>query len=142
MITSIPLHQLIRPNARVLFCKFLRGRQPLTPPLYRYTIIMYQKKKGENGKMNKQLNFKLRENKPHDNPDYKYELDIDTNNVKLMSQIINSTLLVESNDETGVTLYSNNKQALLGEKQRIEQLFLDTTTNKKTRSTPNTTLEV
>lgn len=74
--------------------------------------------------MNKQLNFKLRENNSHDNPDYKYELDIDTNNVKLMSQIINSTLLVESNDETGVTLYSNNKQALLGEKQRIEQLFL------------------
>lgn len=76
--------------------------------------------------MNKQLNFKLRENNPYDNPDYKYELDIDTNNVKLMSQIINSTLLVESNDETGVTLYSNNKQALLGEKQRIEQLFLNT----------------
>lgn len=63
-------------------------------------------------------NFKLRKNNLNDNPDYKYELDIDTNDVKLISQIINSTLLFESNDETGLTLYSNNKQALLDEKQR------------------------
>lgn len=82
-------------------------------------------------------NFKLRKNNLNDNPDYKYELDIDTNDVKLISQIINSTLLFESNDETGVTLYSNNKQALLDEKQRIEQLFLDTVNDEKTRSTPN-----
>lgn len=84
--------------------------------------------------------FTLRENNPHDNPDYKYELDIDTNNVKLMSQIINSTPLFESNDETGVTLYSNNKQALLDEKQRIEQLFLNAVTNKNVHSIPNTEL--
>lgn len=81
--------------------------------------------------------FKLRKNNPHDNPDYKYELDIDTGNIKLMSQIINLTPLFESNNETGVTLYSNNKQALLDEKQRIEQLFLDTANDEETRSTPN-----
>ena len=86
------------------------------------------------------LKFKLRKNNPDDNPDYKYELDIDTGNVKLMSQIINSTPLFESNDETGVTLYSNNKQVLLEEKQRIEQLFLNAVTNKNVRSIPNTEL--
>lgn len=90
--------------------------------------------------MNKQLNFKLRENNPHDNPDYKYELDIDTDNVKLISKIINSTLLVETDNETGVTLYSNNKQELLAEKQCIEQLFSDQITDKQTRSIPNTEL--
>ena len=56
------------------------------------------------------MQFKLRQNDPNDNSDYKYELDIETDNVKLISQIINSTPLFESNDETGVTLYSNNKQ--------------------------------
>lgn len=73
-------------------------------------------------KMAEQLNFKLRKNNPYDNPDYNYELDIDTNNVKLMSQIIDSTLFVETDNETGVTLYDNNKQALLAEKERIQQL--------------------
>ena len=73
-------------------------------------------------KMAEQLNFKLRKNNPYDNPDYNYELDIDTNNVKLMSQIIDSTLFVETDNETGVTLYANNKQALLAEKERIQQL--------------------
>lgn len=77
------------------------------------------------------MKLKLRKNTPYDNPDYKYELDIDTNNTKLISQIVNSTPLFESNDETGVTLYSNNKQALLEEKQRIEQLFPDALANKK-----------
>lgn len=72
--------------------------------------------------MAEQLNFKLRKNNPYDNPDYNYELDIDTNNVKLMSQIIDSTLFVETDNETGVTLYDNNKQALLAEKERIQQL--------------------
>lgn len=71
------------------------------------------------------LNFKFRENNPHNNPDYKYELDIDTDNVDLRSQIINSTWLVESDDETGVTLYANNKQELLNEKERIQQLVLN-----------------
>lgn len=77
------------------------------------------------------MKLKLRKNTPYDNPDYKYELDIDTNNTKLISQIVNSTPLFESNDKTGVTLYSNNKQALLEEKQRIEQLFPDALANKK-----------
>lgn len=86
------------------------------------------------------MRFKLRQNDPNDNPDYKYELDIDTDNVKLMSQIINSTPLFESNDETGVTLYSNNRQALLEEKQRIKQLFLDTLADKIVHSIPNTEL--
>lgn len=85
-------------------------------------------------------NFKLRKNNLNDNPDYKYELDIDTDDVKLISQIINSTSLFESNDETGMTLYSNNKQALLDEKQRIEQLVLDAVTNEKDHPTPNTEL--
>ena len=82
--------------------------------------------KNQNGgkKMNNQLNFKLRENNPYDNPDYKYELDIDTNNVKLMSEIIDSTSFVETDNETGVTLYANNKQALLDEKERIQQLVM------------------
>lgn len=71
------------------------------------------------------LNFKLRENDPHNNPDYKYQLDIDTDNANLMSQIINSTFFVETDDETGVTLYANDKQALLDEKQRIQQLSID-----------------
>lgn len=74
--------------------------------------------------MAEQLNFKLRENNPYDNPDYKYELDIDTNDVNLMSEIINSTSFVETDNETGVTLYANNKQALLAEKQRIQQLII------------------
>lgn len=69
------------------------------------------------------LNFQLRENNPYDNPDYKFELDIDTNDEKLISKIIKSTLLVETDNETGVTLYSNDKQELLAEKQVIEQLF-------------------
>ena len=86
------------------------------------------------------MQFKLRQNDPNDNPDYKYELDIDTNDVKLMSQIINSTSLFESNDETGVTLYSNNKQVLLSERQRIEQLYLDTLIDEKARPIPNTEL--
>lgn len=81
------------------------------------------------------LNFKLRENKPHDNPDYRYELDIDTDDEKLISKIINSTLLVETDNETGVTLYSNNKQELLAEKQVIEQLFSDQITDKQAPST-------
>ena len=74
--------------------------------------------------MNNQLNFKLRENNPYDNPDYKFELDIDTNNEKLISKIINSTSFVETDNETGVTLYDNNKQALLAEKERIQQLII------------------
>ena len=37
--------------------------------------------------MSKQLSFQLRENKSHDNPDYKYELDVDTDNVKLLIQL-------------------------------------------------------
>lgn len=82
--------------------------------------------------------FKLRKNNLNDNPDYKYELDIDTNDVKLISQIINSTLLFESNDETGVTLYSNNKQALLDQKQRVKQLFSNTLANKNANPIPNT----
>ena len=86
------------------------------------------------------MKLKLRKNTPYDNPDYKYELDIDTNDVKLISQIINSTPLFESNDETGVTLYSNNKQALLEEKQRTEQLFPDALANKKAHSILNTEL--
>lgn len=69
------------------------------------------------------LNFQLRENNPYDNPDYKFELDIDTNDEKLISKIIKSTLLVETDNETGVTLYSNDKQELLAEKQVVEQLF-------------------
>lgn len=76
------------------------------------------------------LNFKLRENKPHDNPDYRYELDIDTDDEKLISKIINSTLLVETDNENRVTLYSNNKQELLAEKYCIEYLFLDPITGK------------
>ena len=82
--------------------------------------------KNQNGgkKMNNQLNFKLRENNPYDNPDYKYELDIDTNNVKLMSEIIDSTSFVETDNETGVTLYDNNKQELLAEKERIQQRII------------------
>lgn len=83
----------------------------------------------------KLLNFQLRENNPYDNPDYKYELDIDTDDVKLISQIIKSTLLVETDNETGVTLYSNNKQELLAEKQVIEQLFSDPITDKPAPST-------
>ena len=79
-------------------------------------------KKGE--KMNQQLNFKLRENSPYDNPDYKYELDIDTNDVNLISEIINSTSFVETDNETGVTLYANNKQELLAEKERIQRLII------------------
>lgn len=71
----------------------------------------------------KLLNFQLRENNPYDNPDYKFELDIDTNDEKLISKIIKSTLLVETDNETGVTLYSNDKQELLAEKQVIEHLF-------------------
>lgn len=74
--------------------------------------------------MTEQLNFKLRENNPYDNPDYKYELDIDTNDVNLMSEIIDSTSFVETDNETGVTLYDNNKQALLAEKERIQQLVM------------------
>lgn len=74
--------------------------------------------------MTEQLNFKFRENNPYDNPDYKYELDIDTNDVKLMSEIIDSTSFVETDNETGVTLYANNKQELLAEKQRIQQLII------------------
>lgn len=85
--------------------------------------------------MSKQLSLKLRENTPHNNPDYKYELDIDTDDEKLISKIINSTLLVETHNETGVTLYSNNKQKLLAEKEVIEQLFSDPTTDKQTHST-------
>lgn len=84
--------------------------------------------------------FNLRENNLNDNPDYKYELDIDTNDVKLISQIINSTSLFESNDETGVTLYFNNKQALLDKKQQIEQLFSNTLTDKNANPIPNTEL--
>lgn len=84
------------------------------------------------------MKLKLRKNTPYDNPDYKYELDIDTNDVKLISQIINSTSLFESNDETGVTLYSNNKQALLDEKQHIEQLFSNTLANENANPIPNT----
>lgn len=80
--------------------------------------------------MNKQLNFKLRKNTPHNNPDYKYELDIDTDDEKLISKIIKSSLLVETHNETGVTLYSNNKQELLVEKYCIECLFLDPITGK------------
>lgn len=74
--------------------------------------------------MNQQLNFKLRENSPYDNPDYKYELDIDTNDVNLISEIINSTSFVETDNETGVTLYANNKQELLAEKERIQRLII------------------
>lgn len=88
----------------------------------------------------KLLNFQLRENKPYDNPDYKYELGIDTNNAKLISRIINSTSLVETDNETGVTLYANNKQELLTEKQAIEQLCSDQITDKQAHSTPNTEL--
>ena len=80
--------------------------------------------------MNEQSNFKLRENDPYDNPDYKYELDIDTSDEKLISKIIKSSLLVETHNETGITLYSNNKQELLAEKYCIEYLFLDPTTGK------------
>lgn len=90
--------------------------------------------------MTEQLSFKLRENNPYDNPDYKYELDIDTNDVNLMSEIINSTSFVETDNETGVTLYDNNKQALLAEKERIQQLFSGPITDKQTRSIPNTEL--
>ena len=86
------------------------------------------------------MKLKLRKNTPYDNPDYKYELDIDTNNTKLISQIVNSTPLFESNDKTGVTLYSNNKKALLEEKQRIEQLFPNALANKKAHSILNTEL--
>lgn len=70
------------------------------------------------------LNFKLRENNLHGKPGFTYELDINTDNVNLMSQIINSTFLVKSvsDDETRVTLYSSNKQSLLDEKQRIINL--------------------
>lgn len=81
------------------------------------------------------LNFKLRENNPYDNPDYKYELDIDTDDEKLISKIIKSTLLVETHNETGVTLYSNEKRELLAVKQVIERLFSDPTTDKHAHST-------
>ena len=70
------------------------------------------------------LNIQLRENNPYDDPDYKFELDIDTNDVKLMSEIIDSTFFVETDNETGVTLYANNKQELLAEKERIQQLVM------------------
>lgn len=90
--------------------------------------------------MSKQLSFQLRENKSHDNPDYKYELDVDTDNVKLISKIINSTELVETDNETGVTLYSNKKQELLVEKYCIECLFSDPITDKQAHATPNTGL--
>lgn len=73
----------------------------------------------------KLLNFKLRKNNLHGKPGYKYELDIDTDNVDLMSLIINSTFFTKFYDETKVTLYSSNKQGLLAEKERIQQLSID-----------------
>lgn len=84
------------------------------------------------------MQFKLRQNDPNDNPDYKYELDIDTNDAKLISQIINTTSLFESNDETETTLYSNNRQTLLDEKQRTNQLFSNTLADKNANPIPNT----
>ena len=81
------------------------------------------------------LNFQLRENNPYDNPDYKYELDIDTTDEKLISKIIHSSLLVETHNETGVTLYSNDKRELLALKQVIERLFSDQITDIQVHST-------
>lgn len=77
------------------------------------------------------LNFKLRENNLHGKPGYKYELDIDTDNIDLMSLIINSTFFTKFYDETRVTLYSSNKQGLLDERQRIQQLSIDLNNSTK-----------
>lgn len=67
--------------------------------------------------------FKLRKNRSDNEPDYKYELDINTTSLSFIKRVMNSTIPFASSNDTSITLYSNDKQELTREKRRIERMI-------------------
>lgn len=67
--------------------------------------------------------FKLRKNRSDNEPDYKYELDINTTSLSFIKRVMSSTIPFASSNDTSITLYSNDKQELMREKRRIERMI-------------------